>query len=277
MKRTISIMLCLVMLVTLFTSAFSAAAAADINSVAITGYVAPVAGQKPSTNVIVSGTGYYIPTYGYPVRWKDNTADEYLDGSDTFIAGHNYQLEVHLKAENGYEFPSGSGNVPATRATVNGSAAKTSYPSGSYDGKTVNKDELLVVFGGAAAGTNIRSVEVYGIDAPAPGNAPDFSVDLGQGTYTLYHTDPITWTDKTTGKSMDRYDNNARFVEGRQYAVSIWLQAKTAEGHLFATTSNWGTAVSGTINDETAKVNKAYEQSPDEVIEISYTFTATAL
>ena len=270
--RVLSLTLCFVMLITLFAGVFTASAVTDINTVSLTGYVAPVAGQKPNYNISVpSGAHYSSTRYGTLVKWVNVTTGKTLDSGDIFEAGYYYQLEVRLLADDGYQFPSGSGNVPATLATVNGKVAQTSYPTG----RGSNKNELVVICGDAAKGMTIKSVEVFGLDVPVPGGYPDFSVSLGGSSYELFDTDPITWTDTTTspGTGLNRYDNNARFVEGHTYSVSIWLQAKTSGGYFFATDSNWNSTVTGTLNSEPAKVHKAYDQTADEVIELIYTFT----
>ena len=104
------------------------------------------------------------------------------------------------------------------------------------------------------------------VDDPAPGNVPFLTAVVHGDGYENYITDPLTWTDKTTGKSMKSGD---MFIEGHSYSVSIWLSA------LFEyefDTYDGEPSVQATINGHLATVNKAYEQDPERVIELYYDY-----
>ncbi len=85
--------------------------------------------------------------------------------------------------------------------------------------------------------------------------------------YELYKTEPVTWYDETSGRFLT---GNDTFQPGHTYTLDIWLKAK--KGHNFPV-SGGKPAVSATINGRTAGVRVAYEQDPEEVIDVYYTFT----
>ena len=104
------------------------------------------------------------------------------------------------------------------------------------------------------------------VDDPAVGNTPYFSAVINGKGYTNFHIEPVSWTDKTTGKFLKQGE---KFVEGHSYSVSIWISALNEyEFDLYENKPS----VSATINGHEAKVNVAYEQDPQRVIELTYDY-----
>lgn len=104
------------------------------------------------------------------------------------------------------------------------------------------------------------------VDDPYPGNVPFLTAQINGKGYQNYFSDPVTWLDKTTGKLMK---HGERFIEGHAYQVSIWLSALNEyEFDTYDGEPN----VQATINGHAANVVRAYEQSPDEVIELIYDY-----
>jgi len=120
-----------------------------------------------------------------------------------------------------------------------------------------------------ADGMLIKDVNVT-IPRPVAGQNPASSCTVETAACTLYHTDPVTWTDEA-GKIVKATD---KFQEGKRYTVSIWLSAKS--GYQFATDASGKPKLTGAINgDLPPYINKAYEQDPKQVIELTYTFGST--
>ena len=120
-----------------------------------------------------------------------------------------------------------------------------------------------------ADGMLIKEVNVT-IPRPVAGQNPTSSCTVETATCTLYHTDPVTWTDEA-GKIVKATD---KFQEGKRYTVSIWLSAKS--GYQFPTDASGKPKLTGAINgDLPPYINKAYEQDPKQVIELTYTFGST--
>ena len=113
----------------------------------------------------------------------------------------------------------------------------------------------------------IKDVNVT-IDAPVAGQNPSFTCKVNAPGCELYKTDPVTWLDETTGKFVTSSD---QFQEGHSYKLSIWLAAKS--GYRFQTDSSGKPKLTGAINGNLPPyIYKAYEQDPEKVIELIYTF-----
>ena len=120
-----------------------------------------------------------------------------------------------------------------------------------------------------ADGQLIKEVDVT-VPRPVAGQSPTNTCTVETATCTLYHIDPITWTDES-GKIVKTTD---KFQEGKRYTVSIWLSAKS--GYQFQTDASGNPKLGAAINgDLPPYINKAYEQDPKQVIELSYTFGPT--
>ena len=120
-----------------------------------------------------------------------------------------------------------------------------------------------------ADGMLIKEVDVT-IPRPVAGQNPTSSCTVETAACTLYHTDPVTWTDEA-GKIVKATD---KFQEGKRYTVSIWLSAKS--GYQFQTDASGKPKLTGAINGDLPPfINKAYEQDPKQVIELTYTFGST--
>lgn len=120
-----------------------------------------------------------------------------------------------------------------------------------------------------ADGMLIKEVDVT-IPRPVAGQNPTSSCTVETAACTLYHTDPVTWTDEA-GKILKTTDI---FQEGKRYTVSIWLSARSS--YQFQTDASGKPKLTGAINGDLPPfINKAYEQDPKQVIELTYTFGST--
>lgn len=118
----------------------------------------------------------------------------------------------------------------------------------------------------AFAASNIEKIEVT-IDEPAVGNAPQYNCRVITEGCAVYKFEPVMWFDKTESRYLTYGDY---FQEGHEYTVQIWVAAKT--GYKFAVDSYGNIQTTGKINDHTATVYTAYEQDPEEVVELYYDF-----
>ena len=120
-----------------------------------------------------------------------------------------------------------------------------------------------------ADGMLIKEVDVT-IPRPVAGQSPTNTCTVETAACTLYPTDPVTWTDES-GKILKSTD---KFQEGKRYTVSIWLSARS--GYQFQTDAAGKPKLAGAINGDLPPfINKAYEQDPKQVIELTYTFGST--
>ena len=115
----------------------------------------------------------------------------------------------------------------------------------------------------------ITNVDVI-IASPVVDQTPAGTCTITTAGCELYKIDPVTWTD-STGKFLKSTD---KFQEGERYTVSIWVAAKS--GYEFQTDASGKPKLTGSINgDLPPYINKAYEQDPTQVVELTYTFGDT--
>lgn len=113
----------------------------------------------------------------------------------------------------------------------------------------------------------IKNVDVT-VTAPVAGEKPSFTCNILTEGCQLYKTEPVTWYDKTAKKFLSASD---KFIEGHNYDLAIWLAARS--GYKFQVDSSNKPKLTGSINGNLPPfINKAYEQDPEEVIELTYTF-----
>lgn len=108
----------------------------------------------------------------------------------------------------------------------------------------------------------IDAVDVT-IEEPAIGNAPQRFPPVHTEGCELFWSDPVNWWDKTTNEFMKPGEF---FQEGHAYQLQIWVCAK--DGYSFRVDAYDNIQTIGRINGKEVRVNKAYEQIPEQVIEL---------
>ncbi len=115
-KRFLSLLICLTLLLGLLSG--TVMAATQINAISLSGLRQPVAGQVCSTfNAFTTDTAG-VSFDG--VDWFDVTADRFLEGTDKFIDGHQYRVEIYVSAADGYTFKCQDDRTPTVTATIDG-------------------------------------------------------------------------------------------------------------------------------------------------------------
>ncbi|MBE6870841.1 MAG: hypothetical protein E7491_02725 [Ruminococcaceae bacterium] len=240
---------------------------AKINKIEIGGIDAPVAGKAPDYT-FTGGAGYENngrndAYYKNGVCWSEVGSSYILcDGTQAFLPGKAYQVDIRIKAKHGYEFATNSyGNVSMT-ATVNGKSATISG----------NKNEILVTYAFSATGSvAIGNVGVTDIDAPVTGQSPDYTasytnVNYGAANYNDKSTkNGISWYNETDKKIMSTSD---KFEAGKTYTVQVTIW--TNEGYEFQYKSG-AVNVAGTVNGKNADVSSRN----NEEVTLYYTFPKT--
>ena len=246
---------------------FDCDTAAKIEKIELTDIDAPVAGKAPDYTFI-GGAGYENngrndAYYKNGMCWSEVDSSYIVcDGTQAFLPGKAYQVDIRLKAKEGYEFATNSyGNVSMT-ATVNGKSASISG----------NKNEILVTYAFPATGSvAISKVGVTDIDAPATGNTPDdeatyTNVTYGAANYNNATTkNGISWYNETDKKVMSVTD---KFEAGKTYTAHIMVWAN--EGYEFQYKSG-DINVAATVNGKSADVTSRGETEAT----LYYTFPKT--
>ena len=113
----------------------------------------------------------------------------------------------------------------------------------------------------------INEVKTY-LTAPTVGKQPRFDVTYATAGVQLYETAPVSWYDETAKRFLTTTDT---FQSGHQYTLSIWVAA--ADSYRFHVGDGGKIQVTGYVNDSVVSVYKAYEQQPEKVIALSWTYT----
>ena len=188
--------------------------------------------------------------YKNGIFWFDDTENDYVDPSSVYIVGHTYRVSICLEAEKGYYLENPT-------VTINGIEARVYSENGSYN--------AMVIMETVADPEEISDVSLLNITTPFLGNTPDFDITFGSSAYKLYDTEPITWY--KNGYIMQAGE---QFQSGYTYSVSFWIAAST--NYSFKLNNQGNPDINASLNGLPAEVSVAYEQDPQYVIEVKYTF-----
>ena len=207
-----------------------------VSEVAITDVVIPVDGAKPVETCKLGGTGYTLKS----MSWHDGSLK--MNSAGTFQAGKTYRACFYLLPEKGYTFRSADNMT----ATVNGKTVEVTNVYGEPEQRGVTID-----FTCEKPSKTISTVTVTGIDAPVIGAKPDtnavVSTGMTAGRVTWSPADPV-------------------FKEGVAYTVTVTVLEE--DGYTF------GSAVTATINGQTARYSRTRQAAKLFVSTVSYTFPA---
>ncbi len=131
MKKVVSLMLSLVMLLSVTAGlSFTAEAATEIKQVSFGGVITPKPGLNPSYNYSIIGNGFSIgKVSGNELNWYEvNTSgyDVLLASDSKFVAGKKYKVSFVAWANSGYQFAAAS----SLNSTVDGYKATVSQYGG---------------------------------------------------------------------------------------------------------------------------------------------------
>ena len=213
---------------------------------------APEDGQRPSEQIYIDPTtlgGYSASTF----HWVDKTAGGLVN---TFVAGHEYEVQVVLKAEEDFAFAT-NGSNSALKAFCNYNQATVNTVGGTTPDQTVR---VTYNFGKCPAVISTANVELC---PPVAGAQRDLHPKVGNQNFTVNNVD---WYDQTIGRFMEQGE---LFQNGHHYTVQVWLEID--DGFEF-NNDDVVPQVKGTINGNPAPVTKAYEQALDEMVVLNYDF-----
>jgi len=230
-----------------------------IEEIIITDVTEPMPGEKPTYYANVQGTGYFIdenknsytdaywlnpPEKWYYIKngigWYDWTARKWVHENETFIAGHDYEISVYLKTEDGFTFDVNNYYEPLVTATVNGNTAEI-MESGSnaiYNQRVDYEFQWEVM--------DVTEIDILGVAFPSEGNSPDYDISVGnEALYGLadygYNNSGLWWYD-SEGNTLDE---SYEFIAGETYTLEIKLTPAMLE-HIVVT--RFGSPLTATIN-----------------------------
>ena len=242
-----------------------------IETITIDGVTLPVAGEKPTYTATVRGSGYqinaaknaYYDAYWagekwYYIKngigWYDRTESDWVYENETFIPGHEYQINLYLITEDGYEFAHSKYYDPAVTAAVNGYSAE-SLTTGS---DCVRNQQVTCTF--QCQPREISTVMIYDLDAPQAGKLPDYDATVAYPEY--YQIDPlyagsngIVWYDEE-GMMLDPSE---KFAEGVKYQAEIKIIPAQLNGaNVCQFSKNTAVYLNGVLVDTSQNGNDVY-------------------
>ncbi len=253
-----------------------------VEKITVENVTAPVAGEKPNYNYSIRGGGYQMntaknayediywknpPEQWYFIKngigWYDLTKNDWVYEHETFIAGHEYQVRVYVKAEDGFEFAHTKDYEPTVTATVNG---KTAAPI------TTGSDcawYQQVQYTFTCKKQDVSTVMINSLDAPQKDSIPDREVSTAYPD--LYTVEFINWYDSEDNLL---YGEDT-FRAGERYKVEIKIVPKQLGG---VNASQFVSPVKGYINGQevTERLDWDAVYASANAVYIYYTFMAPA-
>lgn len=206
-----------------------------LTSVSVTDIIAPVAGQKPEYDGLVTEDGYTLKSgkfgnFQNGVYWFDCTTSALLSDTDVFTEGHQYRVFLCLSATEAYTFQTDLKGNPMLEAYVNGNAAKTmKYLQES-------SDALINVFYDfpPCVKPQLTAVNISNLPIPQAGKAPQYTADIKSEGFAFadvnntFSKNGITWSHKAKGYDLTP---TGFFFGGQTYIATMRLAVK--EGYSF--------------------------------------------
>lgn len=259
MKRTISIVLSVLMLVGIISvMPFTAGAVTVIDTITITDVVEPVEGNTRSMNATVNG---HIIANANDRTWFNLSDSTEMTDSDVFEAGKEYSFVIFLRPEEGYEFKTKQNNVyePDVTATVNSKDAYVYSVSGHKSSEYI---EIAYAFIVEESANTVDKVMITDVTDPVAGQHPIESAVVSNGAVL----DEFAWFDKTDDNWMFTSDT---FKDDHVYEAKAYLSA--ANGYKFKT-KDGKPDVNATINGRVAKVNSLSGEKVSEKLVATITY-----
>lgn len=258
-----------------------------IENIVIENVTTPVAGEKPTYSATVRGSGYYIDSeknvqlddyWNNPqqkphyikngIGWFDVTESDWVYENETFVPGHQYEVCVYLKTEEGYTFYHDKWLEMLFTASVNGFSATGNTTTSSG----LTEQTIRASFN--CEGKKINTVMIYGLSVPRAGKTPDYTATPAYPEW--YRLDPnyggtcgIVWFDNE-GNQMEPTDT---FVEGKIYKAEIKIIPTQLEG---TNTSQFVSPLTAYLNSKEVKANGDWDNVyvTSNAVYIYYTFPA---
>ena len=268
---------------------FGACSDSIIENIIVENVTAPVAGEKPTYTYSIRGSGYQMntaknayediywtnpPEQWYYIKngigWFDLTKGDWVYEHETFIPGHEYQVRIYLKTEDGYTFKLDKWYDILFTASINGFGAEgnTTGSSGLTE-QTISASFLCQP-------QEVTSIAVRGLDAPQAGKTPDYTLisaepDLYQPDANYAGSGGIVWYD-SEDQMLEPTDT---FEEGKHYWVEIKVVPTQLEG---ANVCKFTSPVSAYLNGEQVVTNDAGDivYGNDNAVYIYYHFPDAA-
>lgn len=219
----------------------------------VTGIDEPSVGAYPDFTATAVGDAFNING----VFWTDvtNSSHVSLENTDTFVAGHTYELEVWLRANKDYKFNTDSDGWVDISATIGGKHAEI-VPPGAENAAIIKITYAL------EKSQVVSFVDIGEVDAPVAGNTPDMTAYCYSNGCDI---DTVEWYDITETQRV-KLDAGSKFEAGRSYRVVVGV---ATEGNCTFYMDDGYNETEGAINGERAN---AFGTHDDSYMEFYYDF-----
>ena len=228
----------------------------EVTSVEIKDVTTPAEGDTPDFSVSPVGDAFFING----VYWTDVTDSKniiYMKETDTFHAGHKYELEVWIRANDGYKFRMNEDGFIDISAYIDSKQAELVMPGA--DIATIFRVTYTI-----PKSTVISEVDVINVDVPLEGLIPDMDAFC---TTQGCNVSRVQWYDVTEGRGVLMAEDDT-FVAGRLYRVVVLVKAEG--NHTFLMVDGYNEAI-GYINGIKAI---AYGSHDETELELGLEFPA---
>ena len=210
----------------------------------------PAVGQNISYQGFAEGEGYAMSGAGgfSAIKWTDLTENKTVTAKNTFVADHEYSVEVNLTAKDGYVFAKPASSIAAT---VNGMEAT------ALEGSDAMNIIVRKSLGRAMADHMITQIEIFGAGEPVDGAKPDYEVTLAPDSdYALAAGNgSVKWYDHYSGKEMGKND---KFKAGESYRIEVRLEPTGSS--CFAPANE----IQATVNGKNGDVGTVGGKNPEQ-------------
>ncbi|MBQ7163701.1 MAG: hypothetical protein IJR61_00040, partial [Clostridia bacterium] len=195
-----------------------------IDTVRVTDVTEPKSGANPSFNVTpfvgMAELNTFMGTADSGVYWYDYSTGSGLTADKTFEKGKTYELQIYLKAQEGYYFKN-------LKTYIDYEQTECDY----------NENYITMRKKFVCEDTKITNVYVRDLDAPVATNTPDYLIECNDDHYDY----EVKWFDD----SSNLLTSSSVFENGEEYHVEIVLKAH----------ENYGFAMDGSLLKVTAALN----------------------
>ncbi len=228
----------------------------EVSYVEVTGVTSPSVGSYPDFDVTPANDKFYING----VYWTDITDKTSMKETDKFKIGHEYELQVWIRANEEYRFSLDKDGYIDIAALVGGLQADVLLPGSEISA------ELSVIYTPSTENV-ISFVNVTEVDVPIAGEKPDYDAFC---TTEGSNISKVEWYDVTDEKSVIMTENDT-FKEGRKYKVIV--SVNTEGNHTYELDDIGANIAEGNINGQKATAYSSYD---DSLLELGLEFSVCA-
>lgn len=177
MKKITSLVLAVIMIIGVFAvMSVTASATTTVSGITIAGLYEPAHGKTPDDNVVILSQNCSVDS----IHWYSYADKKWMTEGETFYNGNQYEVNIHVVADDGCKFYSPYSNMIAT---INSKTATVSNVTGEDNEKYL---DISYKFTAAAEPTVLSTAAITGLTVPVAGEKAKMTYDSdGYNGYTV--------------------------------------------------------------------------------------------